>query len=282
MPSDIRPETQACATPYLSRYAYTISLRRRDWAWEFLRRNPKFIEQAYEGYSSVERLASCIPGGKVLRTKTQQNKADFWGLLFFPNPDQIAPKADIFWVPELDPCVVPMVVSQRSIHEKDEMFAEVMEACTIDVFQDEHATEHLLTRGKFATAQSLCFGKSLLSGESVKLNLHIQSPDHVDFAYNAYRRASAILHVGPWQWTERTQRLRNALVCLDVKDAGLSLRHAAEIILGEERVAEEWNDNKSLRDRIRSCYRTGLRLRDGGYKQLFRSAPIDAVLQTTG
>lgn len=278
MKSEKRPETQASANQYLSRYAYTISLRRRDWAWEFLRRNPQFIEEAYEGYSSVERLASCIPGGKVLRTRAHQNKADVWGLLFFPNPDQFAPKADVFWAPEIDPCVVPMVVSERSLHEKDEMFAEVMEACTIDVFRDAHDTEHLLTRGKFATAQSLCFGQSLLSGASVKLNLHIQSPDHVDFAYNAYRRASAILHTGPWQWTERTQRMRNALVCLDVKDAGLSLRHAAEIILGEERVEEEWNCNKSLRDRVRSCHRTGLRLRDGGYKKLFCSTPIDAVL----
>lgn len=277
MQSDKLSKHRKSANQYLAKYAYTISLRRRDWAWEFLRRNPKFAQEAFQGFGEVERLASCIPGGKVLLTTTQQNKADAWGLLFFPDPDQIAPRADVFWAPELDPCVVPMVVSPRNIHEKDEMFAEVMEACTIDVLRDVHDTEHLLTRSKFSTAQSLCFGQSLLSGESVKLNIYIQSPDHVDEAYNAYRRACVILHEGPWQWTERTIRLRNALVCLDVKDAGLPLRHAAEIILGEDRIAEEWAHNKSLRDRFRSYHRSGLRLRDGGYKSLLSSTPIDAI-----
>ncbi|GAB5458995.1 MAG: hypothetical protein Hens3KO_20250 [Henriciella sp.] len=261
---------------FLAKYDYMISLRRRDWCWEFLRRNFDFAAMAFDELNAVKRSESCLQGGQNLRLSSPQSNAERWGLLFFPNPDIPAPRADVFWVPERDPFIVPMVVGPRRLDEEDKMYAQIVEAATIHVLRDAFGQEHLLTKGRFATAQSICTGQSILAAtETFKLNLHIEGPESAKSALAAYERASAILHEGPWEWTEKTLRLRNALICLDVKEAGLSLRHAAEMIYGKHRVDDTWSEDKSFRDSVRSLYRTGVRLRDRDYLKILRKAPFE-------
>jgi hypothetical protein len=262
---------------YIDRYDYTIGLRRRDWAWEFLRRNPEFAAMAYTHQSKVQISNSCIPQSKILHLYEPLVPAHYWGLIFFPNPDMQAPAADVFWLPHLDPAIVSVIVSRRRSDERDEMRAAIDE-CAIDVLRDPNGTEHLLTRGKYSTAQSICSGFSLLHArEPVKVNLDMRGPGRMEHAFSAYKQAEEILHNGPWRWTSRTQRLRNALICLDVKDAGLPLRSAAEIIFGAERVADQWPNNKQFREQVRGYYRTGQTLRLKGYKQLLQGAPLEAM-----
>lgn len=264
-------------TNFLSKYDYTKGLRRRDWAWEFLRRNPRFAEEAFSRYSQVQISTSCIPDGKVIHLYETEPAAEAWGLIFFPNPDQAAPKADVYWRKALDPAIVSVIITPRLSGERDEMKAAI-EGCSIDVFRDPFGTEHLLTRGTFSSAQSICSGLSLLHArQPVKVNLDMRGPGRMDRSLAAYKLAEEILHPGPWRWTEKTQRLRNALVCLDVKDAGLTLRAAAEIIYGTQRVDEDWAHQKSFRDRVRGYYRTGEGLREKGYKELLNGGPLDAI-----
>lgn len=262
---------------YLKKYDYTIGLRRRDWAWEFLRRNPKFLEEAYAHFHEVQRSMSCIADSKVLHLYERCPLAETWGLIFFPNPDQPAPRADVYWLTGWDPAIVAMHVTARQPGEIDEM-KDVIDGCQIDVLRDPNGTEHLLTRGLFSTAQSICSGKSLLHArEPVKIDLDTRGPGKVDRSYDAYKLAEEILHPGPFRWTDRTIRLRNALVCLDVKAAGLSLRDAAEIIYGKARVDSDWSTQKSLRDQTRSYYQTGLRLSDRGYRRLLQGGPLNVI-----
>ena len=93
---------------YLKKYAYTIGLRRRDWAWEFLRRNPKFLVEAYAHFMTVQRSMSCIADSKILHLYERCPLAETWGLMFFPNPDQPAPRADVYWLSGWDPAIVTM------------------------------------------------------------------------------------------------------------------------------------------------------------------------------
>ena len=72
---------------YLKKYAYTIGLRRRDWAWEFLRRNPRFLVEAYAHFLTVQRSISCIADSKVLHLYERCPLAETWGLMFFPNAE---------------------------------------------------------------------------------------------------------------------------------------------------------------------------------------------------
>lgn len=64
----VRQENEALVKldSYARKYDYTIGLRRRDWAWEFLRRNEKFAVEAYPHYRAVQRSISCIADSKVL------------------------------------------------------------------------------------------------------------------------------------------------------------------------------------------------------------------------
>lgn len=262
---------------YLKKYAYTIGLRRRDWAWEFLRRNPKFLVEAYEYFHAVQRSTSCIADSKVLHLYERCPFAETWGLMFFPNPDQAAPRADVYWLSEWDPAIVSMKVSARNSGEVDEMKA-VIDGCQIDVLRDPDGTEHLLTRGAYSSAQSICSGMSLLHArQPVRVDLDTRGPGRMHQAYDAYKLAEEILHPGPFKWTEKTTRLRNALVCMDVKAAGLPLRHAAEIIYGQERVDSDWSKQKSMRDLMSSYLGTGERLANGGYRKFLQGGPLNTI-----
>lgn len=268
-------KSSTTSSGYLSKYEYAIGFRRRDWAWEFLRRNTAFLSDAYRHHGQVEIQPSCVPNSKLLRVHTRQNEARDWGLLFFPNPDQAALKADVFWDPALDPLHVTVMVTPRDKADPDDLFERTVASCSIDHLTDYDGQEHLLVRGAHGTAQSKCSGVSILaSDQPVKVSLNMRGPDRIDHAYLAYKRAEKILYPGPWHWTERTRRLRNALICLDVKDAGLPQRFAASIIFGEERVEREWTTSKSFRDLTRSFYRKGRRLRSGGYRRLLGAKPI--------
>ena len=262
---------------YLKKYDYMIGLRRRDWAWEAVRRNPKFLDVAYSHYHTVQRSMSCIADSKVLHLYEHCPLAEAWGLMFFPNPDQPAPRADVYWLSGWDPAIVSMKVSARSSGEIDEMKA-VIDGCQIDVLRDFNGTEHLLTRGAYSSAQSICSGLSLLHArQPVRVDLDPRGPGQMHQAYDAYKLAEEILHPGPFKWTERTLRLRNALICLDVKAAGLSLRDAAEIIYGQARVDADWSRQRSMRDRMRSYSRAGQTLIDGGYRRLLQGGPLNVI-----
>lgn len=264
---------------YLQKYDYLIGLRRRDWAWEFLRRNHHFAKSAFANLQAVQVSTSCIPDGKVLHLYEPQPDAEAWGLIFFPNPDRAAPSANVYWLKTLDPAIVSVFITPRQGDERDEMKAAI-NGCRIDVLRDPNGSEHLLTRGKFSSAQSICSGLSLLHArEPVKVNLDMRGPGRMEHSFAAYKLAEEILHPGPWRWTEKTRRFRNALICLDVKDAGLPLRAAAEIIYGEDRVANDWDRQKSFRDRLRSYNRTGEKLRLDGYRTLLRGGPLDVMVQ---
>lgn len=274
------PQTQDATLQlnnYALKYDYTMGLRRRDWAWEFLRRNPKFTAEAYAHLKLVQASMSCVPDSKVLHLYERVPLAETWGLILFPNPDQPAPHADVYWLPELDPAIVSVYITPRKNGEPDEMKAAI-EGCQIDVLRVADGTEHMLTRGKFSSAQSICSGMSLLhSREPVKVNLDMRGPGRMERAYAAYKLAEEILHPGPWRWTERTKRLRNSLICLDVKNAGLPLRAAAEIIYGQDRVSADWSEQKSFRDLVRGYHRTGQRLAARGYKELLKGGPLDTM-----
>ena len=60
--------------------------------------------------------------------------------MFFPNPDQPAPRADVYWLSGWDPAIVAMEVTPRQNGEIDKMKA-VIDGCQIDVLRDFNGTE---------------------------------------------------------------------------------------------------------------------------------------------
>jgi Uncharacterized conserved protein (DUF2285) len=74
------------------------------------------------------------------------------------------------------------------------------------------------------------------------------------------------------RWVQSSRNrllLRDALICLDAKQAGASYREMAIIIYGRRRTRAAWDGpSRSIKDRIRYALARGLHLRDGGYRSL--------------
>jgi hypothetical protein len=62
-------------------YGYTAGFSRRDWAWEFLRRNPAFRE-TMNGFSACVRSQRIAPNATVYRLQSGAPSLADWGLLF--------------------------------------------------------------------------------------------------------------------------------------------------------------------------------------------------------
>ena len=78
----------------------------------------------------------------------------------------------------------------------------------------------------------------------------------------------------PPHWTARTKRLRDALIALDWRRAGASVRQIAVVIYGRERVKREWPD-KGLKQQLRRDFQRGEALCNGGYRGLLRRAGVN-------
>ena len=142
-------------------------------------------------------------------------------------------------------------------------------SCDVRLFETRNAAHHFHLYLERQTGR-----------DAVRVDLDTRGPGRMHQAYDAYKLAEEILHPGPFRWTEKTTRLRNALVCMDVKAAGLPLRHAAEIIYGKERVERDWSKQKSMRDLMSSYLGTGERLANGGYRKFLQGGPLNTIERT--
>ena len=257
----------------LRRYDYTACLTRRGWAWEHLRRNHGFCRAAWSGDPGpVSRLNACHARIDLMKLRRAQPDAEAWGLIFFPNPDHTALKADLFWSDEIHPNPIRVTVHERLPGEADEIFERTLKVARVTHFTDWTGNEHLLLRGARCSVQVRCVGRSFLSGAPVKMAYDIHGPSDVTRKYKAFRDAETILEedpCGPLSWSPQAERWRNGLICLDMKEAGLSLRQAAIVIYGKARVEADWmGASSALRDRMRAYHRSAKALRDGGYRRL--------------
>jgi hypothetical protein len=258
---------------YLSKYDNTARLNRRGWAYEHLRRNPVFCQQAWSTSADAVSVKAACYQISVMKLRRPQPGAEAWGLIFFPNPDQSALEADVFWSDDVYPNHIRLHIARRLPGEVDEIFMRTVEHCRVRHLTDWNGNEHMLIRGKACTVQARCVGLSLLANEPVKMSYDLRGPEPMEKRFRMYKTAESVWD-DPYpltvKWTPEAERLRNGLICLDVKDAGLDLRHAAEIIYGVDRVEEDWAVCQAFRDRMRAFYKRAVALRDGGYRALLQ------------
>lgn len=270
------PRTFTSLAEYLPKYDYMVNLTRRGWAYEHLRRHVVFQEAAYRRQEDVVSLIEYAPRLTLLKLRSPQLEAEAWGLIFFPNPDHTALRADLFWSDETFPNPIRVMVTPKAPGDRDELFERSVKACDIRHLTDCNGHEHLLVKGEGLAVQVRCLGASLLSASPMRMNYHVRGPGDVEDRYKAWRRAERVVDpvLRPVVWSERSKLLRNGLICLDAKDAGLNLRHAAEIIYGKKRVNEEWTPHRrDMKDKVRAWWHSAIKLRDGGYRALLQKGP---------
>lgn len=265
----------------LARYAYTQKLSRSRWAWEFLRRNRTFLEDARR-YSArgIPRQSACR-NVTLLRPGTGQTAAERWGLLCFPDPDADGLSADVFWNPAIYAGALKVHVGPRSPGEPCEIFEETTRLCDVLHLADAAGREHVLLRAGDLSVQVACEGLSLLSPEPVRIQIVIAGVACLGTHLRYLEKARALLGAPvPRRWTRTTRALRHALMALDCRQAGLSQKDTARLIYGRARADSDWGaPGGAMRGEIRRAIRKGFHYAAGGYSELL-DAPEGLDLHT--
>ena len=255
---------------YRSKYDYLIGLTRRGWAYEHLRRNTPFRKAAYQHQSGFVRATLWEHDMYLLDMLGPQPEAEDWGLIVFPDPDHSALFADVFWSERVYPNHIRVNVRSRLEDEVDEIFQAATGLCRIRQLTDWNRFEHVLIQGRCCAIQIRCNGLSLRSAHPVKMSFELSGPAQMEREFRNIKKASRAYQPpdpARQQWTPRTISLRDGIIALDVTDAGLPLRAAAEIIHGPPDVAEKWADSgRHMKDRLHKRLMNARLIRDGGYR----------------
>ncbi len=225
-------------------YAYAAKLTGLGWAWEFLRRNPRFREECAQ---SETRFAA---GGKVPRAIFPPRK---WGVLRADSLDQTAALANVFWDPAVCRHVLPVLSATHAI-----------------TAPPHHV---LLCEGdrRLQLAVEYCGWLS----EDVLLASALASPP----TFRRYQRAIACLNAYVFtghlpkrlfEHQPASSRLVDVAQALDGALSNASHREIAVAVYGERR-AVAWHDSGDhLRDSIRRAINRGRHLMNGGYRRFLR------------
>lgn len=257
------------STGVLSRYDYLWRMSQDRWAWEYLRRNPKFIKDANRcPQSDISELTVCH-SIKVYKSRVPQDIAARWGLIMMADPALNAFDANVVWSKTAYPDQVAINVVPRAEGETCEIYDDSVALCRISHFTDANGEEYLLTRGNGCLFQSRCTGLSLLGGKPVKMVLSLPDFQSYDRISKAHKEGMRVFGNDPTaetpKWTKRTQILRDGLVALDCLDLGMSHKDIAVVLYGEDKVACEW-DEASMRNAVRYLIKRATSLRNGGYR----------------
>jgi hypothetical protein len=141
------------------------------------------------------------------------------------------------------------------------------------VLMDVAGRQHVVLRANQASIQLTIEGADLTVGPaSITLLVSVfdevaKARDQLDLLDRVLSSNRAPSSVMP-RWTTRTRNLRDALITLDGRRVGASLKEIAIFIYGAEDVATDWG--AGLRQRMQRHYSRGAALAAGGYRDFLR------------
>tara|TARA_R110001606_G_scaffold47570_1_gene121224 strand:+ start:52440 stop:53279 length:840 start_codon:yes stop_codon:yes gene_type:complete len=254
-------------------YAYTWKLSRSRWAWEFLRRNPRFLEDASRHDPEEVSYRPACRSITLVRPRCDQAEAERWGLAFFPDVRANGFEADVFWSGALYPRTVSVHVGPRGEHELCEIYEETTRLCNIVHLTDRVGREHLLLKGDGCVVQVRCEGLSLLCPEPVRMQIVLDGVSDLDAKMKILAKAREIYkhrqEASAPVWTRHRRALCHALIALDCHMAGLSHYETACVIYGPDRAAHAWGEpGGAMKGEMKRALKKGLHYKRGGYTEL--------------
>jgi hypothetical protein len=258
--------------PANASYDYTERLIRRDWAWEFLRRNHVFREvQAHTAKSfnvKTHGTLSVITGNGHSRAELKK-----WGCVLVESPEARAPLAWVFWDPARCPEVVHMVAFEKNTDLDTAIFDLSDVHCQATLLSPPGDKQHLLFQDSGQSLQLVVSGADL--GKPVHLLSETILPEDVMRHHlrglQCFQHLQTTGHLLPDHCAiePRMPRLRIVLQALDGSLAGASHREIAAAIFGAKRIDADWDDpGRHLQDHVRRAIRRGRELMEGGYLRL--------------
>lgn len=255
----------------LAAYDYLSRLSMDRWAWEYLRRNPRYRRDyaLCAGLAPSESMAPCAPI-RMLKDRSGQGLAGRWGLVFMPDPGQGGFEADAVWNEAAFPGQVEIHCSPLGPDERCNLWERTLPITKITHISDRLDREYLLVRGKGCVVQVRCTGLPLIGLEPVRIKFTLSDIEAFERMATAQKGLLELYGEGPDLpaplWTKTTQILRNGLIALDGLARNMTRREIAVLLYGEARVSSDWNqEGGTLRDAVKYLVRKAEGLRDGGY-----------------
>ena len=250
------------------RYDYTARLARREWAWEFLRRNPDFCE-AWRVCQLEYGIVGYDAGTTMLVSQYETPRLSEWGLLYSSAPDQDALTAIVFWSPELCSSVLRMTAFPLSARIDATPFLLRDITCASVLLDVPSGPQHLLFTDEGRGLQLVIEGEEVVRPVRLLTN---GAPEAglVSGQLRALRcfnelRLTGRLSPSSVQRDPLSSRLRHVLRVLDADLAGVSRDEIADTLLAEGHAAES---GRALRDYIRRALRRGQDLTRRSYRDL--------------
>lgn len=253
-------------------YEYTESLARREWAWEFLRRNPDFrtawksaqIEYGISSYSGQTTTLVCA---------LERPSLGIWGCLYCSDPQCDAREAKVFWLPTLSPGVLRLTALPLSAKIDATPFLLRDIGCPSMLLELPSGPQHLLFAERGRTLQLVVVGADVMS--PVRL-LFDGAPEREGAAAQLRAlRCFNDLRLAGRLYPSRIQReplslyRRIVLRVLDAEAAGASQREMAKYLFSDAYTDETWlSPERPLREKVRRALRRGHALMRRGYRHL--------------
>ena len=225
-------------------YAYAAKLTGLGWAWEFLRRNPRFREECAR---SAARPAA---GGKTPRPIFPPSK---WGVLRTDSLDQTAAEANVFWDPAVCLSVLQLIAPAAPLGAPHNVLVcEGERRLQLAIWHCPCIEEDALLTSALVAPDGLRQRQRSLAG----LNAYIFTGHLPVHLFPQLAGGARLVHVA--------QALDGAL-------SSASHREIAAAVYGERRVLTSWNDpGEHLRDTVRRSIVRGKSLMNGGYRRFLR------------
>jgi hypothetical protein len=253
----------------LEDYAYTVGLDRPGLAWEFLRRNARYIHDVQDNPSTISKAALHSSGAQVFTLRQREMLAESWGLVAPVDPTKCAGDATMFWLPSRMNSIIPCHANASNDNHA--------ETVNLSHFRGQKsvlvtsAGEYLVIRDHHNTARLIIKGKSILTGDCV-FSFSFDGIENAISRLHALRELRQLMCVSQSSSSlnrPSDTKYRDYLVALDGYLAQRSYRDIAEVLYGSDRVKEVWtNETRHLKDKVRRAVQAGIELMNGGYVKL--------------
>jgi hypothetical protein len=252
-------------------YLWTDALSRREWAWEFLRRNPEFrsdwqmaqMEYGIFGYDAGTTTMVCLEREPSLFK---------WGCLYTASPDYDARMGVVFWSPDL--CTSVLRVRAFPVIENVPATPFSLDdlTCPSVLLELPEGPQHLLFTEGGRTLQLVIDGADAMR----PMRLMVDGAPDRKLAAPQLRalqcfqglRLSGHLHPSYIQREPLSLYRRLVLRALDGDLAGASQQDIARHVLSDYSDDKWRTPERPLRERIRRALRRGHALMHRGYRDL--------------
>lgn len=247
-------------TPF---YAYTLGLDGPGCAWEWLRRNPDYVEDYRRERCSQKRRTAAAKLGRRPR-----DCAERWGLLIMEDPCLRAPEALALW--------------------RADAVSGVLRAGTRPTPGPSHRAFNFWTEpGRKAIAIGSTGAQLIIETRANTHRLLFEEPDdltaeiplelHLDAFEDSENQLETMRRFLLERRRPRRRKLSahphalktmQMLQAIDGRAEGASYREIAEVIFGAAAANDDWHDRGLLKARTRYLIRRSNHFVHGGYRQL--------------